>query len=68
MAWVKKDEEVRRELMPDLLVNVRLPLITPQYLSDTVAQEELVKTSLRCRSVYPFMCQRKGTNKTIIIQ
>ena len=35
--------------MADLMVKVRLPLMTPQFLADRVAQEELVKTSLRCR-------------------
>ena len=49
MEWVKRDLDMREEYMADLMVRVRLPLMTPQYLADRVAQEELIKTSLRCR-------------------
>ena len=58
VEWVRKDLESREELMADLTVKVRLPLMTPQFLADRVAQEELVKTSLRCRYmiVLNFFC------------
>ena len=49
VLWVKKDLDIREEYMADLMVKVRLPLMTPQYLADRVAQEELIKTSLKCR-------------------
>ena len=49
VRWVKKDFELREECMAELMVKVRLPLMTPQYLADKVAQEDLVKTSLKCR-------------------
>ena len=49
MSWVKKDEMNREECLPELMVKVRLPLLTPQFLSDRVATEDLVKSSHKCR-------------------
>ncbi|XP_041372118.1 kelch-like protein 18 [Gigantopelta aegis] len=51
MAWVKHVMNKRKEHLPELMVRVRLPLLTPQYLSDKVATEELVKSSLQCRDL-----------------
>ena len=41
--------ELREDHLPYLLAKVRLPLLTPQFLSDTVASEELIRSSHRCR-------------------
>ena len=49
--WKNHDVEKRKDFMPKLLKSVRLPLITPQYLADTVAQETDIKNSLDCRLV-----------------
>ena len=49
LSWVKAEVEARTEQLADLLVKVRLPLMTPQYLADRVGSEDLIKTSLRCR-------------------
>ena len=49
MRWVKFDPEKRCLNLPQLLARVRLPLLTPQFLSDTVAAEDLVRSSHRCR-------------------
>ncbi len=49
VRWVKHDTDIREEHLADLVAKVRLPLLTPQYLADRVAQEELIKTSLKCR-------------------
>ena len=49
ISWIKKDTEERSKALPELMVKVRLPLLTPQYLSDRVATEELIKNSLKCR-------------------
>ena len=51
VKWVKYDRELREEHLPYLLAKVRLPLLTPQFLSDTVASEELIRSSHRCRFV-----------------
>ncbi|KAK3106475.1 hypothetical protein FSP39_020687 [Pinctada imbricata] len=51
LKWVKKDEEERKGHLPELLVKVRLPLLTPHYLSDRIATEDLIKSSLKCRDL-----------------
>ena len=49
MKWIKTDPESRSEFLPRLLSKVRLPLLRPQFLSDRVAAEELVRSSHKCR-------------------
>lgn len=51
IAWTKKDEERRKEFLPNLLANVRLPLLSPEYLTDFVMVEKLVRSSLPCRDL-----------------
>lgn len=51
VRWVKHEREAREIEMPRLLTCVRLPLVTPQFLSDKVATEELVRSSHKCRRV-----------------
>lgn len=48
MRWVKFDES-RKEFLPELLALVRLPLLSPLYLTDRVASEELIRYSFQCR-------------------
>ena len=49
LAWVKHDLAARKEHLPRLLTCVRLALLTPQFLSDTVAAEKSVRSSHQCR-------------------
>ena len=49
LRWIKHDSPVRVADLPELMVKVRLPLLTPQYLSDNVATEDIIKKSLQCR-------------------
>ena len=51
MSWVKHNEKERKDQLPQLLSCVRMPLLTPQYLSDKVAPEELIRNSLKCRDL-----------------
>lgn len=51
MKWIKKDEEDRKVFLPNLLKNVRLALLSPQYLCDKVCNDELIRNSLTCRDV-----------------
>lgn len=51
IRWVKKDPEIRKEHLPILLSKIRLPLLSPQYITDKVAKEELIRTSHECRFV-----------------
>lgn len=47
--WVKRDVTNRQEDLPKLLAHVRLPLLTPQFLADSVASELQIKRSHACR-------------------
>lgn len=49
LRWLKHDENNRKDHLPDLLALVRLPLLSPEYLVDYVAKEDLVRTSHQCR-------------------
>ena len=51
LSWVKVDRDKRAEHLPYLLAKVRLPLLTPQFLSDTVASDELIRASHKCRDL-----------------
>lgn len=66
MRWVKFKEELRSPLFPKVLANVRLPLLSPQYLADRVAREEMIRSSLQCRDLldeakdFHLMPERRG--------
>lgn len=51
MRWVKYNEVERAKLLPEVLSKVRLPLLSPQFLADCVATEELIKSSHQCRDL-----------------
>lgn len=51
IRWVKYNELERSEVLPEVLSKVRLPLLTPQFLADSVATEELIRTSHQCRDL-----------------
>ena len=51
MRWIKQDPDTRGTHLPDLLVKVRLPLLTPQFLSDPVAPEDFIRSSHQCRDL-----------------
>jgi kelch-like protein 18 len=51
MRWIRYNESERSILLPEILSKVRLPLLSPQYLADSVATEELIRTSHQCRDL-----------------
>jgi len=51
VRWVKKDADLRCKHLPNLLAKVRLPLLSPIYLADRVATEELIRSCHRCRDL-----------------
>lgn len=51
MRWVKFNEADRSSLLPEVLSKVRLPLLSPQFLADSVATEELIRSSHKCRDL-----------------
>lgn len=50
MRWIKWNEN-RISMLPQVLSKVRLPLLTPQFLADRVATEDLIRTSHQCRDL-----------------
>lgn len=51
MRWIKYNEAERCHLLPEVLSKVRLPLLSPQFLADSVATEELIRSSHKCRDL-----------------
>ncbi|XP_065809506.1 kelch-like protein 18 isoform X2 [Labrus bergylta] len=51
LSWVHHDQERRESLLPELLSKIRLPLCRPQFLSDRVQQDELVRCCHKCRDL-----------------
>lgn len=49
MRWANFKSNDRSNYLPQLLACVRLPLLSPHYIADRVATEELIKTSHQCR-------------------
>lgn len=50
MKWIKWTDS-RASMLPQVLAKVRLPLLSPQYLADRVATEDLIRTSHQCRDL-----------------
>jgi kelch-like protein 18 len=51
IRWIKHNEPDRSQHLPEVLSKVRLPLLSPQFLADSVATEELIRTSHKCRDL-----------------
>uniref|UniRef100_UPI00358FEA1D kelch-like protein 12 n=1 Tax=Myxine glutinosa TaxID=7769 RepID=UPI00358FEA1D len=49
--WVKHAEKERSSFLPDLLQYVRMPLLTPRYITDDIDTEPLIRCSLECRDL-----------------
>jgi len=39
LNWIKHEEDLRMEHLPEMLEKVRLPLLTPRYLTDFIDNE-----------------------------
>lgn len=51
MAWTKHNQPERVGHLAQLLACVRLPLLSPEYLSDIIMSESLVRQNLECRDL-----------------
>ncbi|KAM4551747.1 kelch-like protein 18 isoform 1-T1 [Odontesthes bonariensis] len=51
LAWVHHDRDRREPLLPELLSRIRLPLCRPQFLSDRVQQDDLIRCCHKCRDL-----------------
>ncbi|NXO01417.1 KLH18 protein, partial [Rhinopomastus cyanomelas] len=51
LAWIRYDRDQRESVLPELLSKIRLPLCRPQFLSDRVQQDDLVRCCHKCRDL-----------------
>ncbi|XP_060104082.1 kelch-like protein 18 isoform X1 [Heteronotia binoei] len=51
LAWVRYNREQRETFLPELLSKIRLPLCRPQFLTDRVQQDDLVRSCHKCRDL-----------------
>ncbi|NXM36138.1 KLH18 protein, partial [Oxyruncus cristatus] len=51
LAWIRYDREQREPFLPELLSKIRLPLCRPQFLTDRVQQDDLVRCCHKCRDL-----------------
>ena len=51
LAWVKSEKSNRKNHLYSLLSQVRLPLLSPQYLSDRVLSEDIIHGDINCRDL-----------------
>ncbi|KAG8588840.1 hypothetical protein GDO81_006119 [Engystomops pustulosus] len=49
--WVKHNKQHREKSLPQLLQYVRMPLLTPRYITDVIDTEPLIRCSLQCRDL-----------------
>eukprot|EP00058_Branchiostoma_floridae_P002310 XP_002587798.1 hypothetical protein BRAFLDRAFT_92243 [Branchiostoma floridae] len=69
MSWAYHDRENRKHHIAELLKQVRLPLLSPHFLVDTVEHEDLIKQDLACRDLldeaknYHMLPDRRGRIK-----
>ncbi|XP_053872752.1 kelch-like protein 18 isoform X1 [Malaclemys terrapin pileata] len=48
LAWVRYDRDQREPCLPEILSKIRLPLCRPQFLTDRVQQDDLVRYCHKC--------------------
>ncbi|NWX72532.1 KLH18 protein, partial [Alca torda] len=51
LAWIRYDRDQRELFLPELLSKIRLPLCRPQFLTDRVQQDDLVRCCHKCRDL-----------------
>ncbi|XP_010216328.1 PREDICTED: kelch-like protein 18, partial [Tinamus guttatus] len=66
LAWIRYDRDQRESYLPELLAKIRLPLCRPQFLTDRVQQDDLVRCCHKCRDLvdeakdFHLMPERRG--------
>lgn len=48
LAWIKFDVDGRQKFAAEILSNVRFPMLSPEFLMDRVATEEIVRNDRTC--------------------
>ena len=49
--WINFDKKNREQYLPKLMVYVRLPFLSPQFLTDVCDKEIMIKKSFECRDM-----------------
>ncbi|XP_070552820.1 kelch-like protein 20 [Ptychodera flava] len=66
MRWAYHDKDNRKDYIAELLQRIRLPLLSPNFLVDTVEAEDLIKQDIKCRDLldeaknYHMLPERRG--------
>lgn len=50
-TWINHDLEKRSQYLPKLILHIRLPLLSPKFLTDVCDREPLIKRSFECRDL-----------------
>jgi kelch-like protein 12 len=50
-AWINHDKLKREKYLPNLIMHIKLPLLSPQFLTDVCDREEMIKKSHLCRDM-----------------
>lgn len=51
LNWINYDIEEREKFLARILQHVRLPLLSPQFLTDVCDKEAMIKKSFECRDM-----------------
>ncbi|XP_071021773.1 kelch-like protein 12 isoform X1 [Oncorhynchus clarkii lewisi] len=51
LNWVKHNRKEREMYLSEMLEHVRMPLLTPRYITDVIDSEPLIRCSLPCRDL-----------------
>ena len=51
MKWIKKDDVNRSVHIAELLAEVRLTMLSPEYLYDNVSSQEMIRSNSQCRDM-----------------
>lgn len=49
--WINFDKKNREQHLPTLMAHIRMPLLSPQFLTDVCDKELLIKQSFECRDI-----------------
>ncbi|XP_038049351.1 kelch-like protein 12 [Patiria miniata] len=51
MSWINHNTAERDDQLPKLLQHIRVPLMTPKFITDVLDKEPLIRQSLACRDL-----------------
>lgn len=51
MNWILHNPQQRKNLLPEMLIHVRLPFVSPQFLKDVIEENEFLRNDLFCQGL-----------------